>query len=443
MSRIATVFLVLVAAGLVVFVATTQRWRFSTERGIQPGSPLFSFDPDEIRSIQVRNGDQSFRLNRKPDGWVINYGKEDIAAPESVSAIINSALQTPVLDRIDSKEIRGDKNLASFGVLKSSLQLDFKGDRVPDLLFGKANADGARQYVSFEKSNTVYLIPSDLARLITLPVASFRDKRLAVFDPERIRGITIRKGDTLLELENTATGWRILKPLDTRANEAAIADLLKKLQLLRLESFDSQSLVGSASETRSLTTAEISLLSEGEETPSVIKLSPADPEGNISAHLEPRNITVRVPSSTADLLQIDLNTLRDRSLARLNPDTVDLIRINTPDGIREITRTAEGWSTTAATVDALFDVLEETKVTAFKPATPAELESSGLVSPTRRLDFVAVLSENTPEALAGNHPVLTLDIGSIQHDGTLPVHIKGSPEISFVPSSFLDALSLE
>ena len=67
MSRIATLLLVLAATGLVVFVGTTHRWRFSTERVIQPGSALFQFDPEEITGISIKNGDQSFRIQRSED----------------------------------------------------------------------------------------------------------------------------------------------------------------------------------------------------------------------------------------------------------------------------------------------------------------------------------------------------------------------------------------
>ena len=34
-------------------------------------------------------------------------------------------------------------------------------------------------------------------------------------------------------------------------------------------------------------------------------------------------------------------------------------------------------------------------------------------------------------------------IGAPQPDGTIPVHIEGTPEISFVPASFLNNLPAE
>ena len=59
MSRVATIFLVLLAIGLAVFVGTTERWRSSPERTIQPGSPLFDFDPEDMMK----------RLAAGMEGW--------------------------------------------------------------------------------------------------------------------------------------------------------------------------------------------------------------------------------------------------------------------------------------------------------------------------------------------------------------------------------------
>ncbi|MFM8716212.1 MAG: DUF4340 domain-containing protein, partial [Spartobacteria bacterium] len=192
MNRIATILLLLAATGLAVFVGTTHRWRFSTERVIQPGTALFDFDPDDITGISIKNGDQSFRIQRSEDGWRLTKGLDDSASPEAVGALIQAALQTPVLDRIDASEIRDDKNLSGYGVLKSSLQIDFKGDKPPSLLIGKTSPDGSRQYVSFENSKTVYLIPKDIVRLLTLPIENYRDRRILPLDPAQIERVVFR-----------------------------------------------------------------------------------------------------------------------------------------------------------------------------------------------------------------------------------------------------------
>ena len=94
-------------------------------------------------------------------------------------------------------------------------------------------------------------------------------------------------------------------------------------------------------------------------------------------------------------------------------------------------------------MEKIFEALASTKTSRYTPATPAALAAAGLNKPDSRLEFLSVLSENTPEALAGEHAVLSLDIGYPQTDDTLPIHIIGSPEIAFVPAAFLNNLPAE
>ncbi|MFM8365288.1 MAG: DUF4340 domain-containing protein, partial [Verrucomicrobiota bacterium] len=427
MNRAVTIFLFLLAAGLVVFVATTERWRFSLERTIQPGSALFDFDPADIRFIQIKNGDQSFRIQPGDDGWVLDAATRDTASPEAVSAIFRAALETPVLDRIDASEIRTDENLAAYGVRKSSLQLDFKGDRPLALLFGKTGADGNRTYVSFENSKTVYLIPDNLGRLISSPPDTFRDKRLAVFDPERVRRIEIHRGLSTLELENKGRGWRIVKPLDTAADDAAVRALLDTWSKARLAAFEIPASAPQAVSQPAEAGTEIRIFSEGSDTPQVVSFGDPLPDGLVAAKIQPRNLTVAVPAELEKSTVLDLDQLRDRSLARLNPDLVDLIRWHDGGTKTEIRRHEGRWS---GAVEKFFKILAATKSSRYAPATPAELATASLTPPPSRLEFLSVLSENTPEALAGEHPVLSLAIGAPQADGTIPVHIEGTPEIA-------------
>jgi len=440
MSRVATIFLVLLAIGLAVFVGTTERWRSSPERTIQPGSPLFDFDPEDIAHIRITNGDQSFRIKREEGGWILETINPDAANPEAVAAIFKTALSTPVLDRIDPSEIQDKQNLATYGVLKSTLQLDFKGDRPLSLLFGKVGGNGNRTYVAFEKSNAVYLIPNDLAKLIAMPSDNFRDRRLVPIDPERVRRIEILRGSTTLELENKGRGWQITKPLAAPADNEAVTALLQKWSALRLASIDQSSKKTEASTSPVDQLSEIRFFSENLPEPSIISIGKPSPDGFLPVRLQPRNIGGSAPPALAELITINLDQLRDRAIARLNPDLVDLIRWQDGGSKTEIRRAGGGWS---GSVEGFFKTLSETKTSRYAPATPAGLAAASLNPPVSRLEFLAVLSENTPEALAGEHPVLSLAIGAPQPDGTLPVHIEGTPEIAFVPAAFLNNLPAE
>jgi hypothetical protein len=440
MSRLATILLLIAAIGLAVFVGTTHRWRFSTERVIQPGSALFQFDPEEITGISIKNGDQSFRIQRSDDGWRLTKGLEDTASPEAVNALIQTALETPVLDRIDAAELLDDKNLSGYGVLKSSLQIDFKGDKPPSLLIGKTSPDGTRQYVSFENSKTVYLIPRDITRLITLPIEKFRDRRLLPIDPAQIERVVFRKGSSSLELQRDATGWKILRPLNAPADDAAVEELLSKIHALRLESFELTGKPESADDSRGDSSVEAQFFTNNGESPFSIRLAVAPTGGPATAHLDTRKISGTVSANASALLAPSIESLRDTALLRINLDLVDIIRVEDNGTPRDITRTREGWSDKTQNIQDIAKNLVRAKVGTRLPATPSEIEKCGLNQPSKRISFLSVLSENTPEAIAGEYVIARLSVGSALPDGSIPVLVEGTPEIRLVPGEIRDLL---
>ena len=441
MSKLATAFLLLVATGLIIFVATTPKWSLSGVRFKAAGSPLFEFEPSEITSIIIKNGDQSFLLKRADAEWVVATETEDIAAPEAIKQLFQSALGTLVLDRIDASEIRDESDLSEYGVLKSSLQIDFKGDKNPSLLVGKTSADGTRHYVCFKNSKIVFLIPTDLVQLIMEPPSSFRDRRLTTVDPSRLNRLEIHRANTTLELNRSPTGWQIVKPIHTPADESAVGKLVDQILHLRLKEFVNNPttdplLTGTAGEK-----ARIKLYQEGDSDPSTITIGQPAPDGGYYTRIEPRHIECRILDKNLEFLSTDISEIRDRSTARLNPDLIDLVRISNSGVPREIKRSSDREGRDSQSINQLVEILQATKVITFLPATPVELEKHNLNTPLHRLTFLSVVSENTPESPAGEQVVLDLAFAAPLPDGSVPIHINGSPEIFLVPDSILNALT--
>lgn len=440
MSRLATALILLAAIGLAVFVGTTSRWRFSPDRLSTVGSPLFRFDPADIHAIKIKNGDTTYTLEQSGEGWRISTGNGDDASPEMINALMQAALETPILDRIDASELQDEKNLSPFGVGKSSLQIDFIGDRPGTLLIGKNSPDGTRSYVSFKDSNTVYLVPKSFSDIVSTNPEAFRERRLLTVDPATIDRLTIRRGPSVIELQRTGNSWEIVKPVVDRANSASVQNLLDTLSRTSIQSFTDKKAVR-RNEGKSIDVAgSIEIRSLATDSTQRLAFSPPDVAGARTVTSHPRNVSGLLPTDTPDLLSIDLDSLRDPALALINPDMVDVVKIKTPQKDLLLSRDGDSWIPYTPSVEDLVSTLAATRVSSYRPATPAAMLELGLSNPAHRIDFTAILSENTPEALAGEHPVLGLSIGSPQPDGTVPVLITGSPEIRFVPAGFLDSI---
>jgi hypothetical protein len=440
MNRLSTALIVLAAIALAVFVGTTSRWRFSSERLNTVGAPLFRFDPAEIDGIKIKNGDTTTTLRQVGEGWRVFSDIDDDASAEAIAALMHSALTSPILDRIDASEVQDDKRLTTYGVGKSSLQIDFLGDRPGTLLFGKNSPDYSRTYVSFKDSNTVYLIPKQFTDFVSTQPETFRERRLLTLDPSTIDQLVIRKGPSIIELKRMGGTWEILKPLRDHASVDAIQRILDTLSNARIESFTQKKTTPHQPWEAIDVEGSIEINSLAADAPIVLTFTKPDTQGARTVDLLPRNIAGKMPVNFPDILSIDLDSLRDRTLLHLNPDMIDIVRIKIPRSELVIERENDAWQPAALSVDSLIESLTTTQVASYEPATPTDVERYGLATPTHEITFSALLTENTPEALAGEHPVVALSIGSPQPDGMLPILVSGSPEIRFVPIDFLECL---
>ncbi len=439
MSRGATIFLVVLALGAAVFVALYVPLSRDARKPV--GSPLFTFDPGEVRNIKITNGDRVVELKKSESGWLIGPDPEDRASVNAVKLLLETARSIPVLDRIDGNELDGRDQLGEYGLKKSSVQFDIRGDSEEPLMIGKDAADDKRVYARFEDSHDVYLIPDDLVRMILSPAEDYRDRMPVRLRPDRVERVVIQRPAGEMELRRDASGWVLVKPLSAPASTEAVEAFLDKLFRTRIEGFESTSDPAAFGLAEPL--AEVRAYGEGEDTPESIRIGRQAPDGTWYTGLLPRKIIARLPSSVMELLAVDPTTFRDRSLARMNMDLVDLIRVATPAGVITIRRSEGGWTSdrgkvSEAAVQRLVGALAEARASRYASATPPELEKAGLLRPERVVGFYSVTSENTPESTAGEHLIKELQFGS--QGGEVAVYSTGSPEIAFTSDPVLESL---
>jgi hypothetical protein len=172
----------------------------------------------------------------------------------------------------------------------------------------------------------------------------------------------------------------------------------------------------------------------------VIQVANPTADSPATVRLEGRKMSGAIPTEATSLFSPDIETLRDSALLRINLDLVDVIRVDRNGAQRDITRTRDGWSEESENVQNITKTLALAKVTERLPATPTELQRTGLEKPQLGINFLSVLSENTPEATAGEHIVAGFKVGAPLPDGRLPVLVDGTPENRLVPADLLNSL---
>ncbi|MEX1117885.1 MAG: DUF4340 domain-containing protein [Terrimicrobiaceae bacterium] len=413
-------------------------------RGGQDGF-VMDLKPPAVRAIRIQSTGEMMELKRKGAAWQFISGDlKDAGNSQAAEEILKAASLLMYYDRIPASEIQGRDHLSEFGLRSPKRWIEFLGTHPAKLFFGKDAAFEDRMYARLDGSNDVYLIDKSLNVLVDSEPAKFRDTVLVGMSPAQVDRVIIRGskgGET--EIVRSAAGWNIVKPLAAPADEAFVERFLKSLlgiPVLAIVANDSGDLgVHGIQEGK----YEISFFVEGRQTPLVIRfghLPKAWPE-TVLAQFTGRDIIARLPVLSRKLLDVEPDDLRDRRLLPVDGDIVDLIRVTDGDGQRfDIRRSPDGWQTlrngtlypvSGAAVETLLSALAQTRVSGFVGREPVPI--------TRTIEFLSVLSENTPEATAGEQLVAGVVFGPAG-EGGLEARILGRAGGVIVPTTILQAI---
>jgi len=450
MSRSLTIFLGLMAVAALVFLVIIEPRTHApeTEAAIRKGQ-IASIEPGKVRVLRITNGDDTLEMQRRGGSWQLGVKSKDRADQAVVERLLQDLADLPFLDRIPAGDLT-DEALKTYGLDKPKRTIVMEADKPLEISLGNDAAVEDRLYIRTSASGDVFLVSDKVFNEAFREAGDFRDRRLTNLNPEQLDRVVIRRDDGEIELVQDATGWKITKPLHTRADPAAVEKFLNQILGLRILDY-----VGEDSGDLSVQGLleghnEISFFTGGDTRPQTLRLGRKD-DGGLFGQFTARDSIYRLPKETFDLLAIKPDALRDRHLIALNPDVVDKIRIRSPAGELALLRTASGWDlqhdgqrvpANEEVVHALWTAISETEATSFAPVADAALADLGLAPPACSIEFLSVLSENTPESRAGEQLLAGLAFGKPLAD-QVPVRLSDSPEIATVPANLLEAIPLE
>lgn len=413
-------------------------------RGGEDGFVL-NIKPSAVRAIRIQSTGEMTELKRKGAAWQYVSGNlKDAGNSQVAEEILQTASLLMYHDRIPASEIQGRDQLSEFGLRSPKRWIEFVGPNPAKLFFGKDSAFEDRMYARLDGSNNIYLIDKSLNTIVDFEPGKFRDTVLVGMSTDQVDRVVIRgseSGET--EIVRSATGWNIVRPLAVPADAAFVERFLKSLlgiPVLAIVADDSGDLgIHGIQEGK----YEISFFVEGRKNPLVIRFGylPGEWPETVLAQFTGRDIIARLPLSARKLLEVGPNDFRDRRLLPIDGDLVDLIRVTDGEGQSfDIQRSQEGWQTlrdgvllpvSGATVETLLAALARTLTTGFVGREPAPI--------LRKIEFFSVLSENTPEATAGEQMVAGVVFGAEGEDG-LEAGVLGRAGGVIVPASILDAI---
>lgn len=449
MSKLTTILLGVLALAAIIFLAIYEpltRSKREDDLAARDGAVL-RLDPSRVKEIRISSADSSTILKRRGNNWQLGSKSKDRADTEMVNRLLKAASGLEFIDRIGANEIKSDKDMSDYGLRTPKRKIEFEGDGNVTVFFGKDAANEQRLYVRTDKSRDIYLVSDELLDLAFSDASSFRDRRLTDLSPDQVDRFVIRRAGGEIELERDATGWRVVKPIHTLADARQVDDYLKKLLGLRILEYVAEdtgdlSVYGLAEGQN-----EISIFADGSERHQTLRLG-TDKTGVLFGQFTARDSVYRMPAETSELLQATPDSLRDHRLLPLNLDVVDLIKIRTPQKQFALRRDGDGWvlqdgdtkrPASAAAIRTLADAVSTAKVVGYVPMISGKLSDYGLDPAACSVEFLSVLSENTPEARAGEQPIASLSFGQAA-EGKVFVRLNDLPEVMSVPEAILQSI---
>jgi hypothetical protein len=213
--------------------------------------------PEAVTSILIRPsgpGQLLIRADRSNNSWTLSQPQAYPAEAEKVKKLLAFLGQLVPAPYITGSELRDHSDAdTKFGFATPQATIVIQqGSYVPRLRVGALTIPGDQVFVQVEGDLGAYVVDSTLLKYLPTSANDWRDItliNLVDLDYDRLAVTNSAKGDTgrgglppssstfVLQSDSTNKVWRMIWPLDARANHSRIEESLQEVQQLRIREF--------------------------------------------------------------------------------------------------------------------------------------------------------------------------------------------------------------
>ncbi len=411
---------------------------------------LFHFSPDTIARIEIRQQKEGepeeILLERTPEAqegsrWRIIRPIQSAALDFPVEQLLNTFSRlTPQMT------LEGAEDLAAFGLDQPRHQLTLfpkEGDPY-GLAIGNDNFDGSGFYARPEGKAVVLLASAQKGSLLPSLLA-LRDKTLLRFDTAAVKALQVQLAEAepeVVRLQRQEDTWQIVEPRVLPADDLNVDRLLNTLSRLQAVEFPAETKTELGS--YGLEDPSARLTVELKDGKTLTVALGEEKEGQVYVITSEHPAVAALLTSTADILRSDFEELRDHRIARLNPNQVGPVTLESqgervtlnplPQEKGSLDLRWENPEQPGQPVDlsSLFSSLNAARAKEFVPATDPDAQKA-LAEPDLKLTFEAKGED-------GRDP-LTLSLTS----AGLRAYVQSSyqPDIALIDLSTFNSVETE
>ena len=225
-----------IAAALLVFIFVCEHYLRPAVSGPTPLLP--NLRPAAVTSVQVFPAGVS--ADRTNGGWFLTKPVSYPAQAAAIEALLD-ALQKLAPAKISAEELREHKNPETeFGFENRQATLVIAaGDQSWQLKVGNKTAPGDQVYLNLPGVDGVFVADAGWLNLIPRTADEWRNTALVDAGAGGFDWIVLTNGARVIELRRDSTNhlWRMIRPLQARADTDHITDALQRLKTAAITRF--------------------------------------------------------------------------------------------------------------------------------------------------------------------------------------------------------------
>ncbi|MEI8140135.1 MAG: DUF4340 domain-containing protein [bacterium] len=337
MSWKPTLWLLALVVIISLFIVVFERNVDSVSRALPLEAPLLQFSPSSITQLAITAGTISIECARREGQWFLIRPVEARADEARINRIIEALGDTRIRETLSPERLlQRHLSAASFGLEIPRAQLLVGNEfRVDEILVGDESPLGDLVYLRSKNGVDVMGTTCKVSDILPLDLDSFRDRSVFPAGLKRVTRLEVKYTGGFVQLALREGQWSIQQPIDARADNRRVEQLLQSLMALKVDAFGAVEAPADPAVygfTADEAMMQISLTYEGGATPLVLTVGKTrqDMPNLVYAKISDVASVCSINRDVLSLQNIKLELLRDRRLC--NADPAEIVSILLREG---------------------------------------------------------------------------------------------------------------
>jgi hypothetical protein len=224
--------LLVVAAGLGGFLYYDSKREPADDKKQEKVYPGLTADKIERVAVKSAAGEET-SVERQGTAWQVTQPAATAADEAELSGITTNLASLEVQSLIDEQPA----DLKQYGLDPARIEVTFTfAGKEQKLLLGKKTPTGSDLYARTPDKPRVFLVSAYIESTFNKSSFELRDKTILKIDREKVDRVEIETADRTVKVGKQGADWRIVSPVDARADFGAVEGIVGRLNTTPMKS---------------------------------------------------------------------------------------------------------------------------------------------------------------------------------------------------------------